>query len=329
MSTSPIGSEGRKSLKRSLGAYVRDLLVEAVARDGRRRSYRQFVAELEQIRPGSFPLISADTFRALSSVRIEFGSISRLPKLFQHELVYLDMAMFENPRGQRNSGFDALRDQFDDLENPRSSILIITNADIPPSSELLSEFQETFLHVYCSNVQSETARLSAIPVGLENLYRFRNGRLKDFLAAGLEPASECKRRTVTGHFNIGNNREVREPLALALRKSRFGWEEKRLSPRDYRQVVRESKFVLSPPGNGADCHRTWEAIYLGAVPVVLRGTLAPSLVSNLPIVEVDSYEEFVGRTENELEELYTSIHRRPRERAFMPFWVHRIAGHVK
>ena len=29
------------------------------------------------------------------------------------------------------------------------------------------------------------------------------------------------------------------------------------------------RFVLSPPGHGLDCHRTWEAILLGAIPIVV------------------------------------------------------------
>ena len=37
----------------------------------------------------------------------------------------------------------------------------------------------------------------------------------------------------------------------------------------YRQLLLRSKYVLSPPGNGPDCHRTWESIYLGAIPIVL------------------------------------------------------------
>ena len=50
-----------------------------------------------------------------------------------------------------------------------------------------------------------------------------------------------------------------------------------------------SKFVLSPPGNGFDCHRTYESILLGAVPIVVRDnpaltrevyTRAPAMVMN-------------------------------------------------
>tara|TARA_B110000211_G_C14089187_1_gene558071 strand:+ start:417 stop:4046 length:3630 start_codon:yes stop_codon:yes gene_type:complete len=38
---------------------------------------------------------------------------------------------------------------------------------------------------------------------------------------------------------------------------------------------------ISPPGNGLDCHRTWELIFLGVVPIVKKGIL-DALYSKLP-----------------------------------------------
>jgi hypothetical protein len=39
---------------------------------------------------------------------------------------------------------------------------------------------------------------------------------------------------------------------------------------EYKKDLSEHMFVLSPPGNGMDCFRTWESIYCGSVPIVLR-----------------------------------------------------------
>jgi hypothetical protein len=35
----------------------------------------------------------------------------------------------------------------------------------------------------------------------------------------------------------------------------------------YYKALWDAKFVLSPPGFGADCYRTWQALYFGALPV--------------------------------------------------------------
>ncbi len=49
-------------------------------------------------------------------------------------------------------------------------------------------------------------------------------------------------------------------------------------------------FTLSPAGAGLDCHRTWEALLLGSVPVVLRSPL-DELFTQLPVVIVDDWSE--------------------------------------
>ncbi|WP_136657394.1 hypothetical protein [Nitratireductor sp. XY-223] len=49
-------------------------------------------------------------------------------------------------------------------------------------------------------------------------------------------------------------------------------------------------FTLSPLGNGFDCHRTWEAILLGTVPIVPRSGIT-SLFTGLPVCIVDDWAE--------------------------------------
>lgn len=60
---------------------------------------------------------------------------------------------------------------------------------------------------------------------------------------------------------------------------------------------------LSPRGNGLDCHRTWEALYLDAIPIVWHSTL-DSLYVNLPIIIIHDWkeinEEFLRKKLNEI-----------------------------
>lgn len=49
-------------------------------------------------------------------------------------------------------------------------------------------------------------------------------------------------------------------------------------------------FVLSPLGNGLDCHRTWEALVLGSIPIVKSGPLDP-LYANLPVLIVQEWSD--------------------------------------
>lgn len=47
-------------------------------------------------------------------------------------------------------------------------------------------------------------------------------------------------------------------------------------------------FVVSPEGHGMDCHRTWEALVLGSIPIVRRNSLEP-LFRGLPVMIVDDW----------------------------------------
>ena len=52
----------------------------------------------------------------------------------------------------------------------------------------------------------------------------------------------------------------------------------------------EYAFVLSPFGNGMDCHRTWEALLCGCIPIV-RSSVFNELFDGLPVLIVDKWED--------------------------------------
>jgi hypothetical protein len=49
-------------------------------------------------------------------------------------------------------------------------------------------------------------------------------------------------------------------------------------------------FVISPHGNGLDCHRTWEALVLGCIPIVKTSPI-DILYQNLPVLIVNSWSD--------------------------------------
>ncbi len=52
-------------------------------------------------------------------------------------------------------------------------------------------------------------------------------------------------------------------------------------------------FVVSPHGNGLDCHRTWESLVLGNIVIVKRSSLDP-LYEGLPVVIVEDWSEITN-----------------------------------
>ena len=59
-------------------------------------------------------------------------------------------------------------------------------------------------------------------------------------------------------------------------------------------------FVLSLPGNGLDCHRTWEALALGHIVLVPVSSLDSSLYGDLPVVTVRAWDEITATNLNSL-----------------------------
>jgi hypothetical protein len=60
--------------------------------------------------------------------------------------------------------------------------------------------------------------------------------------------------------------------------------------RNYLENIRDHKFCFSPRGNGVDCHRIYECLYLGTIPIVKRA-MALEQFSNLPILFIDRWSD--------------------------------------
>jgi hypothetical protein len=73
-----------------------------------------------------------------------------------------------------------------------------------------------------------------------------------------------------------------------------------LSFKNYIKNMARHKFVISPPGNGIDCHRTWESLYVGSIPVVIDNYIYKEW-DELPILKVSDYSEL---TQNVLDNFY-------------------------
>ena len=58
----------------------------------------------------------------------------------------------------------------------------------------------------------------------------------------------------------------------------------------YIRALSEHAFVISPLGTRLDCHRTWEALACGSVPIVKRSTLIP-LWRQFPVCILDEWSK--------------------------------------
>jgi hypothetical protein len=88
------------------------------------------------------------------------------------------------------------------------------------------------------------------------------------------------------------------------------------------------KFVLSPRGAGEDCHRTWEAIITGCIPIV-KSSLLDELYEDLPILVVNDWNEI---NKDFLERKHLEITEKKRQNGYnmnklnLEYWTTKIQG---
>ena len=84
----------------------------------------------------------------------------------------------------------------------------------------------------------------------------------------------------------------------------------------------EYAFVVSPHGNGYDCHRTWEALCLGCIPIVRTSGMDP-LYEGLPVLIVDKWSdvspELLRKTVQDFSQRTFQY-----ERLQLAYWMNRI-----
>jgi len=87
----------------------------------------------------------------------------------------------------------------------------------------------------------------------------------------------------------------REDCYSKIDRSICLFESSSISRRSTWQRQSEFMYVISPEGIGMDCHRTWEAIMLGCIPIIKRNALS-SMYAELPVLIVEDWSDVTPQT---------------------------------
>lgn len=60
---------------------------------------------------------------------------------------------------------------------------------------------------------------------------------------------------------------------------------------DYYKILPKYKYVISPEGNGIDCHRHYEALMAGCIPIIEYNNLIIHKYGNVPILYTHDYSD--------------------------------------
>jgi hypothetical protein len=104
-------------------------------------------------------------------------------------------------------------------------------------------------------------------------------------------------------------------------------EQEEIPHEDFINNLFKIKYVVSPPGNGYDCFRTLEAIYCGAIPIIIDAPWnepyksLPAILTNtlFPVADYP-YPEFIDLEGTTADFGYWRSKISEKSKAFRDFW---------
>lgn len=256
------------------------------------------VSKVFRWRPSSSPFISGDSFRAMATAvwEREDGVGWGQSRYNYRAIVFCQADLLAS----------FTREVMPHLDTP--IVLLLGNSDVNFSRRSFEGLDRSLTpKIYCQNLTEEVEGVEVLPIGLENRWWNNHGRLKGFSRPPAVGGEKVFR--ILWGFNVQTNVMERSRAAQSLASCASADKiEDKVSPEAHQNLLRKYAFVASPPGNGLDTHRTWEAMYLGCVPIVPRSYMASRYEDlGLPIWVVEDFSVLQDSSEDELKAVFLSL----------------------
>ena len=120
------------------------------------------------------------------------------------------------------------------------------------------------------------------------------GEHKDLLLCAFTEVNDLNRR---------RHKKINRPnILINLKKN--GFNNIHLKHNIYFNTLANYKFVISPEGNGVDCHRHYEALLCGCIPIIEDNIDMRRKYSGMPVLYTKDYSEI---NNNYLEKIYNKF----------------------
>jgi hypothetical protein len=231
---------------------------------------------------------------------------------------------------------DTIRELFQHLKfSSRSYILITHGSDYYVSRELFDQRPPCIKKWYAENTDYEHPDLIPIPIGLaphelpeKNNHHWDVSWFVDEKNIEILCNKQKNKRVIYCTWNYINNPPKRTGILKTLEKNgieylwdRYGEPEgvgEYKGWQDYLETSSQYMFHISPEGNGFDSHRTWDALYMNCMPIVIKHTIFKSF-SELPIIQLNNWSELTYELlDSYLDKEYNY------EKLYMKYWKNHI-----
>ena len=171
--------------------------------------------------------------------------------------------------------------------------IIFTNLeDTPTDDYIFDKIPENVLCISAVNAKSHGGKVIPAPYGVQrrmNPQDNRIGTIEQYMD------NVIMYRDPTGLLYVSHNESSnKERLGIKDLFYDKEWAEVNQQRAPYSVFLHNlaiSKFMICPKGNGIDCHRNWEVLYMRRVPIMTRDPYLEVLFENYPVLFVDKYSD--------------------------------------
>ena len=223
----------------------------------------------------SAPYVSPDTFKRIADLDLDRNFYPGSEKIKDASVVFI------------NSGdTEKFFNEYGKIINAK--VLIFGNNDVD-FTKFEFTIPKSVKKIYLQNSTIDDPLFGTIPIGIESLKYVTNGLPKLFSP---EYSSRVKNnRILVGPFG---NTHLDRQILLNQQERNFrnvDFIYGRLSPLEYAETSSNYSVVACPRGNGLDTHRFWEALYRGAMPLVVESPWTNYWSrKGVPVIEIPNWE---------------------------------------
>ena len=177
-------------------------------------------------------------------------------------------------------------------EFPEMKFIIFTNLEDTPLDEyIFNSIPNNVIRICAANSMVWGDKVIPAPYGVQRTMSYNDDRIQVLQSYMTKEKMPTSFRLLYVGINE-NSHEERKGLTEKFIDNPWATvETERVNFETYLDRMWRCKFVLCPRGNAIDCHRNWETVYMGRVPVMKRNPFLEELYAPYPVLWVDDYSE--------------------------------------
>ena len=190
-----------------------------------------------------------------------------------------------------------------DPEIQNDYYLFSHNSDAVIDEKYKNLLSEKVIYWFAQNLDFKISdNVLPIPIGLENRWYLKNGKLKPIKKMVVKPTK--KNLLILSAFNTETNL-IRKDVTDYAEKKEFITQLNSTEKIEYLNHLSRSKFNLCPEGNGLDTHRIWESLIFNCIPIVVNSSFSENFIQlGIPLLVLDDWSELLLLKKNDLTIFY-------------------------